>query len=433
MTVEVNFDGLVGPTHHFGGYAYGNIASMEHRKQVSHPRQAALEGLNKMKLLLDLGIPQAVLPPRMRPSFAALRSLGFTGSDEHIFQSAAKSSPSLFYQLCSSSFMWAANCATFSPSIDTQDGRAHITVANLQSHFHRSIESEETYRLLRLLFNDEGYFAVHPALPKGGDFGDEGAANHTRFCLDYGDKGIHLFIYGKSAFEAKSARFPFRQAQEASEAVARCHGLDPDTTFFVMQNPRVIEEGVFHNDVISVGNKNLFFYHEKAFIDTEAILNKIQEKCPLKTVCITEEMIPVKTAVQTYLFNGQLLTLPDGKDLLLLPKECLNLDLEWLPFKIAYVDLTESMHNGGGPACLRLRCVLNEKEIKRVHPSIFLTETLYRTLVNWVEKYFREDLSLLDLADPDLLLESQEALDTLTQILHLGSFYEFQRAAPSSA
>lgn len=426
MTFEVNFDGLVGPTHHFGGYAFGNIASMDHEGQISHPKWAALEGLKKMKLLFDLGLPQALLPPRMRPSFSTLRALGFEGSDGQIFQKAAEQSPSLFSQLSSSAFMWAANSVTISPSTDTYDGRVHITVANLQSQFHRSIEAEETYRLFRLLFPDENLFAIHPPLPQGGEFGDEGAANHTRFCQSYGEKGFHLFVYGKSAFEKQINRFPFRQAKEASEAIARQHGLKSDHTLFVRQNPQVIEEGVIHNDVISVGNKNCFFYHEKAFSNATQVIDKIQVKCPLKTICVTEEMIPVKMAVKTYLFNGQLLSLPDGSDLLLLPQECLTLNLEWFPLKIAFVDLTESMNNGGGPGCLRVRCVLNEKEKKRVHPFIFLNETLYRTLVDWVERHYREELSLSDLRDPVLLWETQEALDSLTQILHLGSFYEFQ-------
>lgn len=424
---EVNFDGLVGPTHHYGGYAFGNIASMVHKKQLSHPKKAALEGLSKMKRLFDLGISQAVLPPRMRPSLATLRQLGFVGSDEDIFQKAAKEAPTLFYQLCSSASMWAANSITFSPSTDTRDGKVHITPANLLSHFHRSIEAEESYRLFRLLFADESLFTVHPPLPKGGDFGDEGAANHSRFCSEYGKKGINLFVYGKSAFEARKTHFPFRQAKEASEAIARRHGLDPNLTFFVRQNPHVIEEGVFHNDVISVGNKNRFFYHEKAFVDTAAVIDEINSKCPLKPFCVTEKMVPVKTAVTSYLFNGQLLSLQGGSDLLLLPTECLSLDLKWLPWRVEFVDLTESMHNGGGPACLRVRCVLNEREKKGVHPHVFLTEKLYATLVAWVEKHFRDELTLRDLADLKLLQETEAALDALTKILHLGSFYAFQR------
>jgi len=426
---EVNFDGLVGPTHHFGGYAFGNLASTLHKHQKSSPKKAAIEGLNKMKLLADLGIPQVLIPPQMRPSIETLRTLGFKGSDRQVFEKAAKESPMLFYALCSSSFMWTANSATFSPSTDTQDGKAHLTIANLGSQFHRSIETADTHKFFKHVFQETSLFKLHVPLPKGGSFGDEGAANHTRFCTQYGEKGTHLFVYSTSAFTRKKGIFPQRQAKEASEAVARQHGLDPEKTFFVQQHPEAIEAGVFHNDVISVGNQDLFLYHEKAFIDTEQVIKKIRTQCPLKTVCVTEEMLPIKKAVQTYLFNGQLISLADGSSMLILPQECTSLALDWLPIKKQFVDLTESMHNGGGPACLRLRCVLNEKELESIPPSLLLTHTLYHTLIQWVEKHYREDLYIADLTDPTLLQESQAALDELSQILQLGAYYAFQQEA----
>lgn len=429
---EVNFDGMVGPTHHYGGYAFGNLASMRHRKEISHPKAAALQGLQKMKMLAGLGIPQAVLPPRMRPSLSLLRALGFKGTDKEIFMQGAQASPLLVHTLSSSASMWAANCATISPSSDTSDGKVHLTVANLQSQFHRSIESEETFRLLHLLFPDEKHFAIHPALPKGGDFGDEGAANHTRFCTEYSDLGTHLFVYGKSAFDP-THRFPFRQALEASEAIARTHGLKPEKTIFAQQNPEVIEQGVFHNDVISVGNRSLFLYHEKAFVETDQVINALLEQCPLQPIRVSQQMLTVKEAVASYLFNSQIVTLPGGEDIMIAPRECEKLNLEWLTLRVLFVDVRESMRNGGGPACLRLRCVLNAEEKAKVHRHVFLDDTLYLHLVQWVEKYYRDRLAWEDLLDPSLLQEVMEALDALTQILHLGSFYEFQRISHSSS
>jgi succinylarginine dihydrolase len=425
---EFNFDGIIGPTHHYGGHAYGNLASMQHQKQISHPKKAALQGLKKMKFLMDLGIPQAVLPPLLRPSLSVLRALGFRGSDREIFCSAAEKAPQLLLTLSSSSSMWTANCATFTPSTDTLDNRAHMTVANLQSNFHRSIESDETFRLLRLIFPDEKLFHIHPALPKGGDFGDEGAANHTRFCRAYGEKGFHLFVYGKSAFESSTKKFPMRQAKEASEAVARLHGLSSDRTFFIRQNLEVIQKGVFHNDVISVGNRNLFLYHEKAFSD-DLFLNEIQKICPLQLICVTENMLSVERAVETYLFNSQIVTLPNGEDALIAPQESSTLNLDWLPIKYFFIDVRESMQNGGGPACLRFRCVLNEAEKSGVHASVILTPERYLQLSLWVEKYYRENLTIQELQDPQLLREVFEALDALTKILDLGAFYDFQREA----
>jgi len=61
--LELQLDGLVGPTHHFGGLSVGNLASMRHAGWQSRPRQAALQGLAKMRQVLALGVPQAVLPP----------------------------------------------------------------------------------------------------------------------------------------------------------------------------------------------------------------------------------------------------------------------------------------------------------------------------------------------------------------------------------
>jgi succinylarginine dihydrolase len=423
---EINFDGMIGPTHHYGGYAYGNLASMRHASQISHPRAAALQGLNKMKMLADLGLGLAVLPPRMRPSLKTLRELGFKGSDKEIFLKAAHKSPHLVCNLSSSASMWAANLGTISPSTDTEDGRVHITIANLHNQFHRFIEAHESFRLLNILFPNQNLFAIHPPLPQGGNFGDEGAANHTRFCINYSDPGAHLFVYGRSAFTTTSQGFPFRQCLEASEAVARMHGLDEKKTLFVQQNPLVIEKGVFHNDVISVGNRTRFLYHEHAFVNTSQVIQALSDICPLQPICVTEKMFSVEDVVTSYLFNSQIVSLPTGEDLLIAPRECEQLNLEWLPIRVLFVDVRESMRNGGGPACLRFRCVLNAQQKAQVHPHIFLNDILYKHLVDWIEKYYRESLITEDLLDPALFEENREALNALTQILHLGSFYEFQ-------
>ncbi|EAP0071555.1 succinylarginine dihydrolase, partial [Salmonella enterica subsp. enterica serovar Stanley] len=45
---EVNFDGLVGLTHHYAGLSFGNEASTRHRFQMSNPRLAVKQGLLKM-------------------------------------------------------------------------------------------------------------------------------------------------------------------------------------------------------------------------------------------------------------------------------------------------------------------------------------------------------------------------------------------------
>ncbi len=258
---EVNFDGLVGPTHNYAGLAYGNPAAMEHALSGSNPKAAVLQGLEKMKLLMDLGLVQGVLPPQERPDVGALRRLGFRGSDSEIIQAAGRESPSLLASVYSASSMWAANAATIAPSADTRDGRVHFTPANLVSQFHRSIETDFTATLFKRIFQDKTAFVHHSTLPRSLHFSDEGAANHSRLCSSYSGKGLQVFAYGRTAFDFSDSLpkiFPGRQSLEASEAIARLHLLDPRATVFIKQNPDAIDGGVFHNDVISVGNQNLF-------------------------------------------------------------------------------------------------------------------------------------------------------------------------------
>lgn len=410
---EVNFDALVGPTHNYAGLSYGNIASMGHKGTISHPKQAALQGLKKMKLLADLGLKQAVLPPQERPLLTVLRSFGFAGDDSQVLQKAYKQAPLLLFSASSSSNMWAANTATVTPSRDALDGRVHMTIANLNNRFHRSLEAPLSFALFKKIFPT---FVIHPPLH---NIGDEGAANHTRFCNEYAAEGIHLFVYGQKWFEEKGKTlFPARAALESAEAIVRSHKIDPKNVVFAEQNPAVIEKGVFHNDVIAVGNQNLFFCHELAYTNTTRVLEELQSKIKLNVILIKEKQLPVEEAVRSYLFNSQIIK-ADNKTILVAPIEAKGLKLD-LPFdEIFYVDLRQSMQNGGGPACLRLRVVLTEKELSEVHPYLFLDNALYQALTNWVEKHYRDNLYPEDLATIELYHESLMAIEALNKILRL--------------
>lgn len=198
---EVNFDGLVGPTHNYSGLAVGNVASMSHGGLVSNPKEGALQGLLKMKSLMDAGYAQGVLPPQQRPDIGALRDLGFSGSNGEVLARASKEAPQLLRAVCSASSMWTANAGTITPSIDAPDSRVHFTPANLQSSFHRYLEPQTTGRVLKAIFRDEQHFCHHPVLPATPAFSDEGAANHTRLCGEHGEPGVHLFVYGRQAFD----------------------------------------------------------------------------------------------------------------------------------------------------------------------------------------------------------------------------------------
>ncbi|MCP5162741.1 MAG: N-succinylarginine dihydrolase [Hahellaceae bacterium] len=440
---EVNFDGLVGPTHNYSGLSYGNVASEINSSDLSNPKAAALQGLQKMKALHDLGFKQGVIPPLARPSIQALRDIGFSGSEAEVLQSAYLRSPILLAAASSASSMWTANACTVSPSADTQDSRVHFTPANLNAKFHRSLEHRETGRILQAIFNDENHFAHHAALPAVAQFGDEGAANHTRFCAEYDREGVEFFVYGRVAFDEsqdKPKRYPARQTREACEAIARLHGLPEQRVVYAQQKPATIDAGVFHNDVIAVGNRNVLFYHEEAFLHTESVLANLQHKlqgASLIPVCVRNDEVSVLDAVQSYLFNSQLLTKPNGKMLLVVPHECREVTQvsNYLDKLIAsggpidevkVFNLTESMKNGGGPACLRLRVVLTEQERLAANPGVMMSETLYQQLTQWVNKHYRDRLTQADLADPALLQESRTALDELTQIMRLGSVYPFQ-------
>ncbi|ASK78659.1 N-succinylarginine dihydrolase [Paraphotobacterium marinum] len=438
---EFNFDGLVGPTHNYSGLSVGNLASGSHKNQMSNPKEAALQGLLKMKALHDLGFKQGVLPPQERPNIAVLKSLGFEGTDESIITQAFKSSPEILSCVTSASSMWTANAATVSPSSDTADNKVHFTPANLNSMFHRSIEHKTTSKVLKKIFADNNYFVHHNALPSVSHFGDEGAANHTRFCNNYGDKGIEFFVFGQYAFDKSKLRpksFVARQTYEASQAIARKHKLDPRFVVYAQQNPNVIDQGVFHNDVISVGNRNILFCHEEAFLNKAEIYKSLTQKIDLGIIEVPTNKVSVKDCVQSYLFNSQIIT-QNKINTIVLPEESRNNPRVWSFIndiqsdphsgidEIKVFNLTESMSNGGGPACLRLRVVLNKKEQEAMNSEVILNDEKYNVLVNWVNKYYRDQLVPNDLKDPLLLNESRAALDELTKILCLGSIYDFQQ------
>jgi succinylarginine dihydrolase len=442
---EVNFDGLVGPTHNYAGLSYGNIASQSNQQDRSNPKEAALQGLAKMKALHDMGFKQGVLLPHERPFIPVLKSLGYTGTDAHIIERVAKDQPALLSAVSSASAMWTANAATVSPSADTADGKVHFTPANLNAKFHRSIEHEGTGRMLKALFASDDHFVHHDALPPIAYFGDEGAANHTRFCAAYDNPGVEFFVYGQQAFSATAAKpsiYPARQTLEASQAIARLHGLNAGCAVFAQQNPLTIDAGVFHNDVISVGNRNVLFYHQSAFLDTDGVLRDLDRQlqgASLVPVMVSERDVSLQDAVGSYLFNSQLLSHADQQMSLVVPGECrenpavsayldtLIADTTNPISKVQVFDLKQSMKNGGGPACLRLRVALNDRELAAVNPATLMSDALYQRLVAWVDSHYRDRLSTDDLADPQLLIESRTALDALTQILNVGSIYDFQR------
>ena len=441
---EANFDGLVGPTHNYAGLSYGNVASLNNASASSSPKQAAKQGLKKMKALADLGMVQGVLAPQERPDIASLRRLGFSGTDANVLAIAAKQAPAIFQACCSASSMWTANAATVSPSADTSDGKIHFTPANLTNKYHRSLEPQVTGRILQATFANKKHFVHHPHLPDNEHFGDEGAANHTRLCSDYGKTGLEIFVYGRHAFDTSKPapkKFPARQTIEASQAVLRLHGLTDDNVVYVQQNPDLIDQGVFHNDVIAVGNQNVLFYHEQAFYQSSKAIAEIKQKFmgdDLHLICVKTDEVSVQDAIKSYLFNTQIITLANGDMAIIAPTDCkenpavsaylTNLVAQNTPIKhVYYHDVKESMRNGGGPACLRLRVAMTDREYAAVNQSTLINDRQFERLNTWVDTHYRDTLHVDDLSDPQLLIESRTALDELTQLLELGSVYPFQQ------
>ena len=386
---EINFDGIVGPSHNYAGLSLGNIASASHKGDPSYPRAAALQGVAKMRgNLARLGV-QGFLLPLPRPNAALAEQLTL---DE-------TAPPQLLAATWSASSMWTANAATVSPAPDTRDGKCHLTPANLVTMLHRAQEWPDTMAQLEIAFGNKDHFAIHSAVPP--TFGDEGAANHMRLCDTHGVEGVEVFVYGKPG-----GKFPARQHEQASRMVARLHGLDPAKCVFIEQNPAAIEAGAFHNDVVSVANERVLFTHAEAFADQEGAYEAIRAAFPaLEVVEVPSEAVSLEEAIRTYLFNAQLITLPDGAMNLIVPEECRESASVWAyceelmasngPIRaVIPVDVRQSMANGGGPACLRLRVVCDPAT---VDPRFLVDEAKADLLekvigANWPEQIDPADL-----------------------------------------
>ncbi|MFO1242628.1 MAG: N-succinylarginine dihydrolase [Rickettsiales bacterium] len=422
--IELQCDGLVGPTHHYAGLSHGNIASEANAKSVSHPKKAALQGLEKMRTVAEMGIPVVVMPPHPRPNFYLLRQLGFAGEDEQVIEAAAKQDMRLLSVAYSASSMWTANMATISPVPDTDDKTLHITPANLCSTLHREQEALFSQYLLQQVFQDVPDCLVHDPLFSTTALADEGAANHLRLTAAHGEPGVEAFVYGRDDRHGNPAprKFPARQARLACESIARRHCLAPQRAVFVQQNPAAIDAGVFHDDVIAMSNENVLIYHEQAFLEEDAFLAELNQKlspAPLIAIRIADSDLKLEEAVKSYFFNSQLLSLPEGGMCILAPAECEESEparamMERLkqspdnPIReIRYLDIRESMKNGGGPACLRLRVVMKKDHLRYLPGTFVFNESNYKALKTIVESSYPEQVTLQDLSSVSFLKRTQ--------------------------
>ncbi|WP_380876773.1 N-succinylarginine dihydrolase 1 [Sphingomonas sp. DBB INV C78] len=410
---EINFDGIVGPTHNYAGLSLGNLAATSNAGQTSQPRAAALQGIAKMRANIALGLRQGVFLPHRRPDGAWLETLGTRAED---------ADAALLANALSASPMWAANAATVSPAPDTADARCHLTVANLVTMPHRSHEWQGTLAQLRLAFHSETHFVVHGPIPA--PFGDEGAANHMRLAAGHRSPGIEIFVYGE-----KGGPFPARQHVEASRAVARRHQLDPGRVLFVAQSEEAIAAGAFHNDVVAVADGRVLFAHEQAFADKDRFYADLRRVMPdVEIVEVPANRVSLADAIRSYLFNAQLVTLPTGESALILPTEARETPAVWTwlnemvagngPIRrIELVDVRESMSNGGGPACLRLRVVADPATID---PRFLVDDAKLDAIAAVIAQHWPDTIAPSDLASPELWKQAAEARAALLETLGLG-------------
>jgi succinylarginine dihydrolase len=419
--VEINFDGLVGPTHNYAGLSEGNLASQTHAGRTAHPRQAALQGLSKMRTLIRMGVPQGFLPPPLRPVAEPLRRAGFRGVDREVLGEAAQIDPALFRASCSAASMWRANAATVIAAEDAFDARIHLVVANLAAMLHRSMEADDTFALLTQVFSDPRHFQVHPPLPAS-HFADEGAANHMRLSQAHGARGLNLFVHGP----ARAGTHPVRQSRRASQSLARLCA-DPGRAALIEQSSAAVEAGAFHNDVVAVSNLDVMLAHPEAFTDFDAMRAAVESGMDGAKV-VAVEGLSLGDAVSSYLFNSQIVSLPDGGMALVLPVEvrenaaahkALDAALGQTDEvrKVVFVEVRESMRNGGGPACLRLRVPVDASARAAIHPGYLLTESRLDALERIVEAHWPLTVTPADLVDPAMWETARAADAALTHFI----------------
>ncbi len=423
--IEAQIDRVVGPTHHFGGLGVGNVASKMHAGQASNPQAAAFQGLDKMRLVAGLGVPQLILPPQPRPDFHLLTAFGYRGTPAEILQNVLDDDPSVLSAAASCSAMWTANAATVTPSCDSDQGTLMMTVANLSASLHRSIEATVTRKELGRLFNTG--VEVRDALPGGASMRDEGAANHMRLSSPDGQFGVNVFVHGDGQPEPH-LHWP-RQTLATGKAIARGHGLKENDVFHLKQHPDAIDAGAFHNDVVAMSHQDLLIHHESAFApESRSEMSRLQSRFqevverPLRVLSIASDELTLEDAINTYFFNSQVIsTSNSGKTSwsILCPVQVQRhtganqliqrLCAEDVFDAVHFVDLGQSMDGGGGPACLRLRVPISKHKLVRLAESAFWTETLDSDLRDIISDRYPRKLQLADLADAEIC---QQALET---------------------
>ncbi|RAP29346.1 succinylarginine dihydrolase [Candidatus Marinamargulisbacteria bacterium SCGC AG-414-C22] len=426
MYQQCFFDAVIGPTYHFGGLSFGNTHSMSHQQQRSYPKKTALEGLHKMQRVSQLGFKQYVLPPQPRQFLSLLKAFGLVGDSTTEIQQFYHDYPKQFSAIFSASAAWVANAFIATPSCDTASQRVHITPANLVSNDHRKLELCYTTQQLQQLFLDSDFFKVNQAVKQSCP--DEGAANMIR--LGTLTQGFYLFVYNVSQQDPCHTRFPGRQSKEALSFIVKKHGINADRVCYLQQSFRAVDAGVFHNDVIAFGDQDVLVVHEHAYEDQSRMLGMLQDyynrfyEKPLTIVEIAEKDLSLATAVTTYFFNSQFVKCPNDSYVLICPDTCkedasiqrvitlLSAQLQ-APLQVTYVSVSESLQNGGGPACLRGFVALTDSERHAMNSVYEFTPQCAEKLISFVQSHYPTTLDCADLCDVGMIQECQDIVNQL--------------------
>jgi succinylarginine dihydrolase len=244
-----------------------------------------------------------------------------------------------------------------------------------------------------------------------------------RLASAHGGPGVEIFVHGVAG-----GGFPVRQHAEAGRAIARAHGLDPARTLHIGQSEAAIAAGAFHNDVVAVADGLTLFAHEQAFADPAGFYAELRRLLPeVSIVEVPASAVPLGDAVTSYLFNAQLVTLPEGGQALILPAEARETASVWTwlqemvagngPIRrLELVDVRQSMANGGGPACLRLRVVADPATID---PRFLVDNARLDRIAALVERQWPERIAPDQLADPALWEAIERARLALLDVLEL--------------
>lgn len=378
MLNQVFIDCMPGPTSHFGGHSIGNIASMTSKNMPSNPKKAAIEWLDKVSLVQSLGAKQIVLPPHRRPLIHHANH------------------PRL--ENLSSGFIWMANAGHFIPATDTTLHAHQFIPANMKSGHHRKNEHRfHAYWIKQILKNINHH--IHSPLRAC----DEGAANAIRLWKN--NQSIFILVHGhpKTAFPSRQSKDSFNELQ----SLVKLKNL-----IILQQKSKAIDHGVFHNDVISFGFKNVLFCHEHSFEDQKNQLYQLNQlflnttKSKLHIIQINEQDLPLTECIDTYLFNSQVILI-NNKITLLSPKaakrneKSFKIIQEWIAndyiHDVKFIDINSSLMNGGGPACLRLCIYLLDSEIHAIPRQFWLTSKKINELKQIIETKYPSSLDLSDI------------------------------------